>query len=227
MASGKSVQSVQDSALNQFKFAANVNQHDKLNEYLELSRKKVNAFKEATKNRETTLLARGYTNTQLDKIAKVLEMSSTLLEQRKNSDINNTNRHSLLNSVLNIFGIENVYDITTLSKFQRQEHVLLEDDTIKVKLICGKCLSSSMKMSVIVYSLKPYFRKSDTYDQDKLVITDHKWIDTTITFTAKYGNLFTFRRSLLPNFTSIIEKYMIVDLNDSTDTEEDIWSFKF
>lgn len=132
----------------------------------------------------------------------------------------------MLNAALDIFGVHDIYDASTLRQFNKQEFELIDSEEIKVSMLVGRCLSSSIKLSVTVSTLKPYYKKSESFDIDGATTLDHKWVDETSKFTAKYGDLMTFRKSLLPNLSKLIENFYIEDANVRV-LSENIWEFNF
>ena len=224
---GKSITSVQDSTLAQFRNAAMGNSQDKIQEYIELSRQKRKAFEEKMANREKPFLQKGFTNSQIDQIEAKIAKDKEQEVARLQESIENRNRHSMLNGAIDMFGIHETYNASTLAGLNKKEFQLHDTKTIKVVSTIGRCLSSSIKISVTVSVLTPYYRKSDNFDQDKQSVLDYRWIDTKHNFTGKYGSLIRFRKTLLPNFSNIIEVYNISDQNINDDVTENIWEFKF
>lgn len=222
----RSLEASQNSALNQFRHASQGNQHDKLAEYLSLSNEKKKDFLSKNKQLNKSLTVGGFTVEKLKQISEKIENDAATHKRLLDESINNKNRHAMLNTALEIFGVHDIYNASTMSQLNKQEFELVDYEKIKVSMKVGRCLSSSIKISVTVSTLKPYYKKSESFDQDGQTILDHKWIDEIVNFTAKYGNLMAFRKSLLPNLTKIVENFYIEDTNVRV-LSEDIWEFNF
>lgn len=223
----KTVSSVQDSALNQFRHAAMGNTNDKTAEYMAISAEKRRAFEEKMKGQEQPFLRRGFTKTTLERIEKKQAENLLYEQQRLQNSIDHRNRHSMVNELLDVFGILDNYDASTLAKFNKTEHEIFKNEKNIVSMKIGRCLSSSIKIQFNVSYLKKYYKQSESFAIDKSVESDFKWIETVENITAKYGNLINFRRNLLPKIATIIENYSIQNLNNSEENELDIWTFKF
>jgi hypothetical protein len=223
----KTTESVQDSTLAQFRHSLGANQHEKLDDYLKQSKEKKEQWLRKNGNLERPKFYREYTKDSLEKIHASIAEDERLKKEILNNSINNTDRHSLLNSALKCFDIETEYNSETLTKYSKTQSILLEDETIYVELIPGRCLSSSMKMSAKIKSLKPYFKKSDNFDKDFQVVQDFRWVEDVMNFTVKYGSLIEFRKSLLYQIRQIVEKYNIRNLNSDEQINENIWQFNF
>lgn len=219
----KTIAAIQDRILGEFDRTIRQGQtEDVISRNVESSREKRQIFD--AKIKDNTICSGGLNVSTTEKGKTHLQNIIDSKWVAISNSIQNKNRHTVLNTTLDIFGDEffKVLEVDSpmLEEFRNTKHLLIEDSTIKLELHIDKQLSSSLRCFLNIIYKKPIWVKSADYDTTGNTERSISEIPERIKFTAKFGDTLEFRRTLLRPISEVITRFAI---QDSKNVESNIW----
>lgn len=200
---------------------------NKVQELIASSSQKRQEFEAKHANEEKPLLKRGYTKATLDHIHKSLEAKKTAYEQSVQNEIGFTH-HPVIAAIFNLLPKCAEYDEAMLRiGLSYSEQFAYSEGTKIVTMQVGRMLKNIVKLKVVVQWEKEFFKPAEDFATSKKVVKDIKTVTDTYWIKAKWGNIFTFRKSIIQQMSPIIEKHSFEDTRFCNDSTEDIWTFNF
>ena len=200
---------------------------NKTQELIESSAKKRKEFEAKRATQEQPLLYRGYSKTTLENIYKSLAVKANQFSESVEKELA-FRHHPVLAAIFEQLPQASEYsaDMIKQSTCYSLTDIYQEGDTV-IAIQLGRSLTGSVKLKVKVSWKKPYWKPADDFATSKKSVQDVKDMVDTYDIKAKWGNIFTFRKSIIQQMSPIIEKHNISDTRFSDDVTEDIWTFNF
>ncbi|BBI90512.1 hypothetical protein HYO65_gp120 [Tenacibaculum phage PTm1] len=186
MAGGRSITETQTNILGQFQKVLRSQVHDDIiTQSISRGKKNIKPKQES----DARTFERIQTKQALEATKRQMIIDQTAMDR---------NRHSLLNSVLDIFGIEwlknQTIDAELMEEFKGKTYTIYNSDKLKVYFEIKQILKYNVKCFIHIEQNKEIFVKADDFETTRRTIKANKVINDSLELKPALGDIFEFRK---------------------------------